>query len=110
MESNSKENRILCSEKSLRLLREQAPGFYTKRRGQISVKGKGDMLVYWVGDTLINARKGRKERQVGFDLAGEDPSNYSHSEVDLMECAPTLAARQLVPAQAAGVVDEDCAP
>lgn len=49
MESNSLRNRILCSEKSYNLLREQAPDILTHKRGKIAVKGKGDMTVYWVG-------------------------------------------------------------
>jgi class 3 adenylate cyclase len=53
MESNSKENRILCSEKAYELLCEQAPDVPVKKRGKIAVKGKGDMVVYWVGGSRI---------------------------------------------------------
>ena len=49
MESNSKRQRILCSERSYKLLKEQAPEFPAKKRGAINVKGKGEMTVYWVG-------------------------------------------------------------
>lgn len=45
MESNSKANRILCSERSYKLLKEQVPAMKTKKRGKIQVKGKGDMIV-----------------------------------------------------------------
>ena len=55
MESNSTANRILCSERSYELLKEQAPQIKTKKRGKIQVKGKGDMHVYWVGDNLLKA-------------------------------------------------------
>lgn len=55
MESNSSANRILCSERSYELLKEQAPQIKTKKRGKIQVKGKGDMHVYWVGDNLLKA-------------------------------------------------------
>ena len=48
MESNSKANRILCSEASYKLLVEQAPEIAVRKRGKITVKGKGDMTVYWV--------------------------------------------------------------
>jgi len=57
MESNSTANRILCSERSYKLLRDQAPGMPVKKRGKISVKGKGDMSVYWVGDGLITTKE-----------------------------------------------------
>ena len=50
MESNSQANRILCSETSYKILAEQAPEIPIRRRGKIAVKGKGDMLVYWVGE------------------------------------------------------------
>ena len=48
MESNSKANRILCSEASYKLLVDQAPEIVVRKRGKIAVKGKGDMTVYWV--------------------------------------------------------------
>lgn len=51
MESNSSAARILCSQTSYTLLCEQAPEIPVRRRGKIAVKGKGDMLVYWVGET-----------------------------------------------------------
>ena len=41
MESNSKPNRILCSEASYKILQEQAPEISTRRHGKIVVKGKG---------------------------------------------------------------------
>lgn len=53
MESNSKANRVLCSEIAYKLLAEQAPEITVKKRGRIAVKGKGDMIVYWVGDEEI---------------------------------------------------------
>jgi len=53
MESNSKANRILCSDAAYKLLVEQAPDVSVKKRGKIAVKGKGDMVVYWVGDAEI---------------------------------------------------------
>jgi class 3 adenylate cyclase len=48
MESNSDENRILCSEASADLLREQNGAFIISGRGEIPVKGKGDMMTYWI--------------------------------------------------------------
>lgn len=86
MESNSKANRILCSERSYKLLCEQAPGMPTRKRGKIAVKGKGDMTVYWVGTSLIKANEQRlherEEKHVGFQDASEshDEDEPSHSE------------------------------
>ena len=48
MESNSKSGRIHCSERSAKLLQDQAPGILTRCRGEIKVKGKGEMVTYWV--------------------------------------------------------------
>jgi len=55
MESNSKANRILCSEQAYKILSEQAPDLSVRKRGKIAVKGKGDMVTYWVGDQEITA-------------------------------------------------------
>lgn len=57
MESNSVGGRIICSESSYSLLKRQAPDMPVKKRGKITVKGKGDMTVYWVGDSLIQSNK-----------------------------------------------------
>jgi len=50
MESNSMENRIHCSERSAQLLREQNPEERLQSRGNITVKGKGEMHTYWVNE------------------------------------------------------------
>ena len=49
LESSSYSRRIQCSEKSARLLRKQAPEIQLTKRGKIGVKGRGDMVTYWVG-------------------------------------------------------------
>ena len=51
METNSESGRILCSHASAELLKSQAPGLHMKLRGKIKVKGKGNMIAYWVGNT-----------------------------------------------------------
>ena len=73
MESNSKANRILCSEKAFHLLKEQDQDVAVKKRGKISVKGKGDMTVYWVGGDRIEAHKSQ--------LAFGDNSKATHRVV-----------------------------
>ena len=50
MESNSKPNRIQCSENSKTLLDEQGCKYPIKPRGIIQVKGKGDMKTYWINE------------------------------------------------------------
>ena len=62
MESNSKANRILCSEASYKLLEEQAPTISSKSRGKIAVKGKGDMTVYWVGFEEVSRRRHKVDK------------------------------------------------
>lgn len=52
MESNSIANRILCSERSCKLLKEQAPNIPIHKRGTIKVKGKGEMKTYWIGGKM----------------------------------------------------------
>lgn len=75
MESNSKANRILCSEAAYKLLAEQAPEISAKKRGKIAIKGKGDMVVYWVGDQEIqstNDEGGPNIRVMGEDTKRVD--------------------------------------
>ncbi|KAL9190468.1 hypothetical protein ACHAXT_007679 [Thalassiosira profunda] len=50
MESNSQPGRIHCSDRSEALLRAQAPEIAVTCRGEINVKGKGEMTTYWVGE------------------------------------------------------------
>jgi len=50
MESNSIENRIHCSQRAAKLLREQNPDIPLSSRGVITVKGKGEMHTYWVNE------------------------------------------------------------
>ena len=50
MESNSEKNRIHCSREARDLLVVQVPDLPMKSRGMIKVKGKGNMLTYWVNE------------------------------------------------------------
>ena len=54
MESNSKPGRVHCSERSAKLLQAQAPDIITSCRGEIHVKGKGEMVTYWVDNMPID--------------------------------------------------------
>jgi len=50
MESNSQKDRIQCSERAAKLLIKQCPELCIKCRGAIRIKGKGDMVTYWVNE------------------------------------------------------------
>lgn len=50
MESNSKENRIHCSQSAAEILQTQCPEFPLKPRGKIPIKGKGEMNTFWVNE------------------------------------------------------------
>ncbi|CAB9515268.1 activated protein kinase catalytic subunit alpha-1 [Seminavis robusta] len=64
MESNSSANRILCSEVSYNLLKEQSPGVKVKKRGKIKVKGKGEMIAYWVGGSSLHKQLQKREQSI----------------------------------------------
>eukprot|EP00980_Cylindrotheca_fusiformis_P023390 scaffold10429_cov126-Cylindrotheca_fusiformis.AAC.21 len=49
MESLALSGKIQCTEASAELLKEQAPHLPLRKRGKVSVKGKGTMTTYWVG-------------------------------------------------------------
>lgn len=53
MESNSKANRILCSQAAADLLRDQAPKMLVRKRGKVDVKGKGQMMTFWVDKPIV---------------------------------------------------------
>mmetsp|Transcript_147817 Transcript_147817/g.411666 ORF Transcript_147817/g.411666 Transcript_147817/m.411666 type:complete len:389 (-) Transcript_147817:165-1331(-) len=48
MASASTANHVLCSERAAKVLQEQAPEVPVQLRGTIPVKGKGEMVTYWV--------------------------------------------------------------
>jgi serine/threonine protein kinase len=53
MESNSKVGRIQCSEESANmLLLGVSIDITVKRRGEVHIKGKGDMMLYWVTNIM----------------------------------------------------------
>jgi len=48
MESNSKENRILCSDTAADILAYQCPEYMLDVRRGVTIKGKGEMRTFWV--------------------------------------------------------------
>jgi len=52
MESNSEAGRIHCSEFSATILKSQDPDIRVIHRGSIKIKGKGQMVTYWIGDDM----------------------------------------------------------
>ncbi|CAB9525726.1 Receptor-type guanylate cyclase gcy [Seminavis robusta] len=55
MESNSKKNRIHCSQAALDQLRIESYPLPIASRGFINVKGKGNMATYWVNEAGLPA-------------------------------------------------------
>ena len=107
MESNAKPNRILCSEAAAKLLIEQAPQISVKKRGKIKVKGKGDMVTFWVGDKELGTSQrrdpvlhpelwmemngGGDEKRVEFDVS--DASSEERFKEDSGPLAPTPSSQ-----------------
>lgn len=57
MESNSKKNRIHCSERAARLVKKQYPDIGVRKRGRIPIKGKGEMKTYWINERGSDRRR-----------------------------------------------------
>jgi hypothetical protein len=57
MESSSSSGRIHCSSQSAKLLAEQAPDIPLLKRGKVGIKGKGEMVTYWVGNGSTSSHK-----------------------------------------------------
>ena len=51
MESNSEVNRIHCSKAAAKILYKQCPQMSLVSRGEIPIKGKGNMHTYWVNES-----------------------------------------------------------
>ena len=63
MESNSEKNKINISRAAAAHVLKQAPSIVLKKRGAIPIKGKGDMLCYWVHAEKVDDAEGRQPRQ-----------------------------------------------
>lgn len=57
MESNSKVNRIHCSLAAAELLKVQCPEVPLNYRGEIRIKGKGEMHTFWVSETPVDTKQ-----------------------------------------------------
>lgn len=57
MESYSLPGRIQCTEESARLLAQQCPAIPIAPRGEISIKGKGEMTTFWINEVSSQSRK-----------------------------------------------------
>jgi hypothetical protein len=57
MESSCLPGRIQCTEESARLLAEQCPEIPIAPRGEISIKGKGEMVTFWINEVSSISRK-----------------------------------------------------
>ena len=56
MESLSQSGRIHCSEAAAQFLKQQVPQMSLMKRGKVAVKGKGNMVTYWVGNDATSSR------------------------------------------------------
>lgn len=83
MQTNARPNRVLCSDAAYKNLAEQAPEIPVKKRGKIAVKGKGDMMVYWIGDDTINQdRRTKTATKRGTDTKSVD---FEETSLDMGE-------------------------
>ena len=57
METSSLPGRIQCTEQSALLLAMQCPAIPIALRGEISIKGKGEMVTYWVNEVSSSSRR-----------------------------------------------------
>lgn len=67
MESLSVSGRIHCSDAAAKFLKEQAPGLPLMKRGKVAVKGKGNMVTYWVGSSLLSSKASGQHAPGAFD-------------------------------------------
>jgi guanylate cyclase len=92
MEHLSKSGKIQCSEVSAKLLKDQAPEFPLLRRGKVAVKGKGDMITYWIGNSTLSedsdrgSADGKKVQNKSQIIVNMDGSDLN----DLADSAPTF--------------------
>ncbi|CAJ1940808.1 unnamed protein product [Cylindrotheca closterium] len=71
MESLSLSDKIQCSEPAAKMLHEQAPDLPLRRRGKVAVKGKGNMVTYWVGERPSARRTPNFKGQPMVNFAGD---------------------------------------
>lgn len=57
MESHSEVNRIHCSLAAAELLKVQCPEMPLNDRGEIRIKGKGEMHTFWVNETRMATKQ-----------------------------------------------------
>ena len=81
MESNSQENRIHCSKKSAECLKGQYPELPLRSRGNITIKGKGQMNTFWVNEVEQprHARKAQALEMLKEETSDMISENFSVS-------------------------------
>jgi len=103
MESTSTSGKIHCSEKSAKLLMEQAPHLRIRKRGKVDVKGKGQMVTYWISKKPEAKRldiKGKEapepegdntDNSLHVDFKDDESENHSQAETPAENPAETPA-------------------
>jgi len=75
MESNGEPLKIHISEQCKNAL-EELGGYIIKERGYVNMKGKGDVLTYWLEGTNENAIKRRDVRATRENVVGFLPTVF----------------------------------
>jgi len=68
MESNSVMGRVHCTKRAADVLRRQAGGMMIEERGQLEIKGKGQMTTYWVNGEDSDLTEKKADKSVGTQL------------------------------------------
>jgi len=83
MESNSKANRIHCSDVSAKLLKEQCPSLPLKSRGMVSIKGKDIMHTYWVNDSKLRRMSSDLMEETDLEISTVSRHRNGHRVIPL---------------------------
>jgi len=99
MESNSLPGRIQCTERSARILAKQCPSIPISPRGDIHIKGKGDMTCFWINEVPNESRKHLlphpSQPQSPSEPLEEAPATTSTSATTAGTSTTTAAAQDL---------------
>ena len=79
MESNSRKNRIHCSERAAKLVKKQCPEICIKKRGKIQIKGKGEMKTFWINEKSKKRRATDQSAESNCSFASQQSAGSSVS-------------------------------
>eukprot|EP00934_Nitzschia_sp_Nitz4_P006661 Nitzschia sp. Nitz4//scaffold85_size83877//9444//12857//NITZ4_005217-RA/size83877-processed-gene-0.133-mRNA-1//-1//CDS//3329559101//6651//frame0 len=108
MESTSEKNRIQCSKRAYDLLAEQMPELPMNPRGKIKIKGKGEMVTFWVNEKPVPrarpslslrqsmARSGSGRDMTSFDSIPEHAAKRPSGEIGTMGKAVRRVSEKII--------------